>query len=116
MLDASGPAGARTCSARSSSAGARIGLAALLVLLGTLAERWTLVVPAFLGHAHFFFANGGYHPSLAEILTTLGTYALGLLACRLLVTQRIETVAKNPRARVKLRGQDRYGPPAQGPA
>ncbi len=61
---------------------ARIGLAALLVLLGTLAERWILVVPALLGHAHFFFANGGYHPSVAEVLTTLGTYALGLLACR----------------------------------
>jgi dimethyl sulfoxide reductase membrane subunit len=60
----------------------RTGLAALLVVLGTLVERWNLLVPPLLGHAHVFYTSGGYRPAPHEVLATLAVYVLALVAGR----------------------------------
>jgi molybdopterin-containing oxidoreductase family membrane subunit len=64
----------------------RIGAAALLVMSGIVLERWMLIVPPLLGHAHRLYANGGYHPALAEVLTTAAAYVLAVPAARALKT------------------------------
>lgn len=58
---------------------ARIGVAALLVSASVLVERWYLVIPAALGHAHRLWAPGGYAPSPSEIVLTLATYGIGFV-------------------------------------
>lgn len=63
---------------------ARIGLAALLVVVAVLVERWSLVITTALGHAHPLYGNGGYAPRPFEVLATLAVYAIGLLAWVLL--------------------------------
>lgn len=55
----------------------RIGLAAGLVVLGVLAERWTIVVPPLVGFAHLPYPPGAYAPTMTEVLLVLGVYALG---------------------------------------
>lgn len=53
-------------------------LSALLVLLGVLADRLSVVVASLQGHAHPPFTPGGYTPTSPEILYTLAAYAVGL--------------------------------------
>lgn len=62
----------------------RIGLAALLVVMAVLVERWSLVIPTVLGHAHHLYGAGGYAPRPFDLLATLGAYAIGLLVWVLL--------------------------------
>ncbi len=61
-----------------------IGLAAVLVVLGVLGQRWNVVVPPLLGHAHAPYTNGGYAPTGPEFFLTMGAYAVGLLVYLLL--------------------------------
>ena len=61
--------------------GGTVGIAALLVVLGALAERWTLVVTPLLGHAHRAFTAGGYQLTAVEVATTLAIYVAGGVAC-----------------------------------
>ncbi|MBI3988412.1 MAG: polysulfide reductase NrfD [candidate division NC10 bacterium] len=57
----------------------RIGIAAALVVLGILAERWNIVIAPLLGHAHLPYAPGGYTPTPLELSLVIGVYALGAL-------------------------------------
>ncbi|MFQ5828440.1 MAG: NrfD/PsrC family molybdoenzyme membrane anchor subunit [Candidatus Methylomirabilia bacterium] len=61
-----------------------IGLAAFLVTFGVLAQRWNIVIPPLLGHAHLPYAAGGYSPPWPELSLTVGTYAVGFLVYFLL--------------------------------
>lgn len=66
------------------SAPGRIRLAALLVIPAVLVERWTVVIPSLLGHAHLFSTTGRYAPSASEVSLALGAYATGILVFHLL--------------------------------
>lgn len=57
-----------------------IGVAALLVVAALLTERWNVVIPPLLGHAHLPYTHGGYSPGGPELLATLTAYAAALLA------------------------------------
>lgn len=57
----------------------RVTLAAVLVVVAVLLQRWNIVVPTLLGHAHFSDLLGVRAPSSAEVSLTLGAYAVGLL-------------------------------------
>lgn len=57
----------------------RVGIAAAFVVLGVLAERWNIVVPSLMRHAHLPYAPGSYAPTGPEIILTLGVYAVGAL-------------------------------------
>jgi molybdopterin-containing oxidoreductase family membrane subunit len=59
------------------SADAPIGLAAALVVLGVLAERWNIVVPPLVGFSHLPYPPGQYTPTAIELLLVSGVYALG---------------------------------------
>jgi molybdopterin-containing oxidoreductase family membrane subunit len=56
---------------------ARIGVAAGLVALGVLAERWNIVIPPLLGFSHLPYPPGRYTPSLVEFALVAGVYAVG---------------------------------------
>ncbi len=58
--------------------GLRIGTAAGLVVLTALLERWTVVVPAVLGHAHSLYGGGGQALAPPEISLTVAAYTIGL--------------------------------------
>ncbi len=57
----------------------RVGIAAALVVLGVLAERWNIVIAPLLGHAHLPYAPGSYTPTALELSLVIGVYALGAL-------------------------------------
>ena len=54
-----------------------IGVAALLVVLGVLAEQWNVIVPALLGHAHLPYTAGGYVMTQVELSVTVAVYGIG---------------------------------------
>ncbi len=58
-----------------------VGVAALLVIVGALIQRWQLVIPPLLGHAHLPYTEGGYSPSAPELSLTLAACAAGALGC-----------------------------------
>lgn len=59
-----------------------IGFAALLVILGVLVERWSVVILPLFGHAHAFYTAGGYVPTSSEVPSTLAAYVIvGLVYC-----------------------------------
>jgi molybdopterin-containing oxidoreductase family membrane subunit len=62
---------------RTSASDAPIGIAAALVVLGVLAERWNIVIPPLVGFAHLPYPPGHYTPTAAELLLVSGVYALG---------------------------------------
>ena len=62
---------------RASTSDALIGLAAALVVLGVLAERWNIVIPPLVGFAHLPYPPGRYTPTAIELLLVAGVYALG---------------------------------------
>ncbi len=62
---------------RTSASDALIGLAAALVVLGVLAERWNIVIPPLVGFAHLPYPPGRYTPTAIELLLVSGVYALG---------------------------------------
>ncbi len=55
----------------------RLGVAGALVVLGVLAERWNIVIPPLIGHAHLPYPRGFYAPSGTELALVLGVYAVG---------------------------------------
>lgn len=55
----------------------RIGVAAVLVVLGVLAERWNIVIPPLVGFAHLPYPRGAYVPTGTEVMLVLGVYAIG---------------------------------------
>lgn len=55
----------------------RIGIAAVLVVAGVLAERWNIVVPSLIGHSFLPLPPGSYTPTGLELLLVMGVYALG---------------------------------------
>jgi molybdopterin-containing oxidoreductase family membrane subunit len=55
----------------------RIGVAAALVVLGVLAERWNIVVPPLIGFSHMHYPPGHYAPTGTEFLLVAGVYAVG---------------------------------------
>lgn len=59
----------------------RIGIAAGLVVLGILAERWMIVIIPLIGHAHlpYAYVPPFYAPTAPEALLTAGVYAVGAL-------------------------------------
>lgn len=57
----------------------RVGIAAALVVLGVLAERWNIVITPLLKHAHLPYAPGSYTPTLIELSLVIGVYAIGAL-------------------------------------
>jgi Ni/Fe-hydrogenase subunit HybB-like protein len=59
----------------------RIGIAAGLVVLGILAERWMIVIIPLIGHAHlpYAYVPPSYAPTAPEALMTAGVYAVGAL-------------------------------------
>jgi molybdopterin-containing oxidoreductase family membrane subunit len=52
------------------------GIAAALVVLGVLAERWNIVVPSLMGHSFVPFPRG-YTPTPTELLLVAGVWVLG---------------------------------------
>jgi len=57
----------------------RVGIAAALVVLEVLAERWNIVITPLLKHAHLPYAPGSYTPTLIELSLVIGVYAIGAL-------------------------------------
>ena len=55
----------------------RVGIAAALVVLGVLAERWNFVVAPLLAYTHLPYPHGSYTPTSVELMIVLGVYALG---------------------------------------
>ncbi|MFQ5898880.1 MAG: NrfD/PsrC family molybdoenzyme membrane anchor subunit [Candidatus Methylomirabilia bacterium] len=57
----------------------RIGIAAGLVVVGVLAERWMIVVIPLIGHAHlpYAYVPPSYAPTAVEALLAVGVYAVG---------------------------------------
>jgi Ni/Fe-hydrogenase subunit HybB-like protein len=66
----------------------RTRLAALLVVLAVLAERWMITIASFLGHAHGLYTSGGYAPTRPEVSFTLAVYGTGLVSCLALLRRR----------------------------
>lgn len=54
-----------------------IGIAAALVVLGVLAERWNIVIPPLVGFSHLPYPPGRYTPTPSELILTAGVYAVG---------------------------------------
>ncbi len=63
--------------ARPAAADVWIGLAAALVVIGVLAERWNIVVPPLIGFSHLPYPPGQYAPTLTELSLVAGVYAVG---------------------------------------
>lgn len=55
----------------------RVGIAAALVVLGVLAERWNFVIGPLLAYTHLPYPQGNYTPTSVELMIVLGVYALG---------------------------------------
>ncbi|MBI2173678.1 MAG: polysulfide reductase NrfD, partial [Candidatus Omnitrophica bacterium] len=72
----------------------RVGIAAALVVLGVLAERWNIVVTPLLGQTNLPYAPGSYAPTSLELAMVIGVYALGglffALAAKLLPLVELE--------------------------
>lgn len=72
----------------------RVGIAAVLVVLGVLAERWNIVVMPLLTHTNLPYPPGGYTPTALELSIVAGVYALGglffALAAKLLPLVELE--------------------------
>lgn len=60
------------------AASTRVGLAAFLVVLGVLAERFNIVIPPEL-HPLLPYPHGAYSPSWVEYAIVAGVYAVGVL-------------------------------------
>ena len=59
----------------------RIGIAAALVVLGVLAERWSIIITPLIGHAHlpYAFVPPSYAPTAVESVLTIGVYVVGAI-------------------------------------
>jgi dimethyl sulfoxide reductase membrane subunit len=75
----------------------RTRLAALLVVLAVLVERWTITIASFLGHAHGFYTDGGYAPTRPEVSFTLAVYGTALLSCLVVLRWRHRARAHDQR-------------------
>jgi molybdopterin-containing oxidoreductase family membrane subunit len=77
---------------------ARLGIAAALVVLGVLAERWNIVVAPLLSHANLPHTPGTYAPTSLEVSMVIGVYALGAVffafAAKLLPLVELEGEAR----------------------
>lgn len=60
------------------AASTRVGLAAFLVVLGVLAERFNIVIPPEL-HPLLPYPHGAYTPTWVEYVLVAGVYAIGVL-------------------------------------
>lgn len=74
----------RLCAHERLSEDVRIGVAAVLVVAGVLAERWNIVVPSLTGHSFLQSALASYTPTSLELLLVAGVYSVGglfFIAC-----------------------------------
>lgn len=55
----------------------RIGIAAGLVVIGVLAERWSIVVPSLIGHSLLPYPPAHYVPTGMELIIVGGVYGVG---------------------------------------
>lgn len=55
----------------------RIGVAAMLIVVGILAKRWNVVVPSLIGYSLLPYPPARYIPTGMELLMSAGVYAVG---------------------------------------